>query len=109
MDLEQSDNESDSENSGDEEYRVITGKGNEIEDLEEGTIQDEEGEEPIILTTETSVKDQLKFIISEESNATTFGVCLKCGSSCSVSVKTIIGSYCTILISSSSSVAHDIS
>lgn len=62
-----------------------------------------------MLTNEKSVKDQLKFIICEESIATAFGVCFKCGSCCSVSITSIIGSYCTILIACSSSAAHDIS
>ena len=107
-DLEQSANESDGEESFDEEscsedYSMASGEGSEMEGC------DKEQDEPIILTSEKSVKDQLKFIICEESIATTFSVCLKCGSPCSVLVTSIIGSYCKILISCSSSAQHNIS
>ncbi|CAB4012958.1 Hypothetical predicted protein [Paramuricea clavata] len=71
--------------------------------------KDKEQDEPIILTSEKSVKDQLKFIVCEEAIATTFSVCLKCGSRCSVLVTSIIGSYCKILISCLSSAQHNIS
>ena len=66
-------------------------------------------DEPIISTSEKSVKDQIKFIICEESIARTFGLCLKCGSRCSVLVTSIIGSYCKILVSCSASAGHNIS
>ena len=65
--------------------------------------------EPIILTSEKSVKDQLKFIVCEESIAKTFALCLKCESRCSVLVTSVIGSYCKILISCSASAGHNIS
>ncbi|CAB3977882.1 Hypothetical predicted protein [Paramuricea clavata] len=110
-DLEQSENESDGEESFDEEsctedYSMTSGEESEMEGCPE---KDKEQDEPIILTSEKSVKDQLKFIVCEESIATTFSVCLKCGSRCSVLVTSIIGSYCKILISCSSSVQHNIS
>ena len=79
-------------------------------EMEECTAKDKKlDNEPIILTSEKSVKDQLKFIICEESLVRTFGLCLKCGSRCSVLVTSIIGSYCKILISCSSSTGHNIS
>ena len=110
-DLEQSENESDGEESFDEEsctedYSMTSGEESEMEGCPE---KDKEQDEPIILTSEKSVKDQLKFIVCEESIATTFSVCLKCGSRCSVLVTSIIGSYCKILISCSASAQHNIS
>ena len=110
--VEQSANESDGEESCGEEscsedYSMTSGEESEMEGCAK---EDKElNDEPIILTNEKSVKDQLKFIICEESIATTFGMCLKCGSRCSVSVTSIIGSYCKIIISCSSSAEHSIS
>ncbi len=93
--IEQSANESDGEEScGDESfsegYSTASGEESEIEGCSE--IDKELDNEPIILTSGKSVKDQLKFIICEGSIATTFGMCLKCGSCCSVLVTSIIGS-----------------
>ena len=115
-DIEQSANESDGEEScGDESfsegYSTASGEESEIEGCSE--IDKELDNEQIILTSGKSVKDQLKFIICEGSIAwyiaTTFGMCLKCGSCCSVLITSIIGSYYKILISCSSSAEHNIS
>lgn len=62
----------------------------------------------VILTSDKPIQDQLKLIICEESIATTFGVCFKCGSRCTVSVGDTIGSYCKIYISCCSSAEHNI-
>ena len=108
-DQEQSENESDGGESCDEEsgsddnYSIRSpAKGFPAKDR----VLDDE---PIILTSEKSVKDQLKFIICEESIARTFALCLKCESRCSVLVTSVIGSYCKILISCSASAGHNIS
>lgn len=111
LDLNQSVSESDDKESCDmescSEYSVTSGEESEVDECLD---KDEEvDDEPIILTSEKSIQDQLKFIICEESIATTFSKCLKCGSPSSVSVTSRIGSYCTILISCSSSAAHNIS
>ncbi|CAB3994890.1 Hypothetical predicted protein [Paramuricea clavata] len=63
----------------------------------------------VLLSREKSIENQLKFIICEESIAHIFGICQKCGSSCSVSIGNRIGSYCMIYISCSSNQNHDIS
>ncbi|CAB3996156.1 Hypothetical predicted protein [Paramuricea clavata] len=98
--------ESFDEESCTEDYSMTSGEESEMEGCPE---KDKEQDETIILTSEKSVKDQLKFIVCEESIATTFRVCLKCGSRFSVLVTSIIGSYCKILISCSSSAQHNIS
>ena len=76
------------------EYRATSSEESEVDECLD---KDEEvDDEPIILTSKKSIHDQLKFIICEESIATTFSQCLKCGSHCSVSVTSRIGSYCKI-------------
>lgn len=64
--------------------------------------------EPVILTNDKSIQDQLKLIICEESIARTFGVCFKCGNRCTVSVGNTIGSFCKIYISCCFSADHKI-
>ena len=111
-DQEQSENESDGGESCDEEsgrednYSMTSGEDSEMEGCpaKDRVLDDE----PIILTSEKSVKDQLKFIICEESIARTFALCLKCESCCSVLVTSVIGSYCKILISCSASAGQHI-
>ena len=96
-DQEQSENESDGgescgEESGREDnYSMTSGEDSEMQGCPANDrMQDDE---PIILTSEKSVKDQLKFIICEESIARTFAWCLKCESRCSVLVTSVIGNY----------------
>ena len=112
-DQEQSENESDGGESCDEEsesednYSMTSGEDSEMErcPAKDRVLDDE----PIILTSEKSVKDQWKFIICEGSIARTFALCLKYESRCSVLVTSVIGSYCKILISCSASAGHNIS
>ena len=52
---------------------MTSGEESEMEGCPE---KDKEQDEPIILTSEKAVKDQLKFIVCEESVATTFSACV---------------------------------
>ena len=65
-------------------------------------------DEPTMLTSTKSIKDQLKFIICEESIVKIFSVCMKCGSQCSVFIRSRVGSCCVICIAYTSSAAHNI-
>ena len=82
-----------------------TGEESDFEYLDDNEICDK----TITLNNKKSIKDQLKFIICEESLVTTFGVCLICGGHCKVSVGNVVGSYCKIYVSCTSSSEHNFS
>ena len=114
LDQEQSENESDGEESCDDESwsencSMASGEDSEMEGHPTKDEKLGDDHEPIILTSEKSVKDQLKFIVCEESIAKTFSLCFKCGSHCSVLLTSIIGSYCKMLISCSATAKHNMS
>lgn len=105
--IKKSTTEHDGDESGDEYIIATSGEESELEEgCSDGNL--ELNDEPIILSKEKSIEYQLKFIVCEGSIATTFGVCLKCESNCSVSVTNIIGGYCKINISCLSSAKHNI-
>ena len=101
--VQQSVGESDGENSSDEEFMTTSDYDSELDE------DSKEHDEPIMLTSTKSIKDQLKFIICEESIVKTFSVCMKCGSQCSVFIRSRVGSCCVICIACTSSAAHNIS
>ena len=72
-----------------------TGEESDFEYLDDNEICDK----TITLNNKKSIKDQLKFIIWEESLVTTFGACLICGGHRKVSVGNVVGSYCKIYVS----------
>ena len=95
------------ENSGDE-FSAASDEGSEegeseISDSDEERISDER----ITLTSDKLPKDQLKFIICEESIAKTFCFCFKCNAHCTVFVERRIGSYCQIGVFCSSYSEHN--
>ena len=81
------------------------GEESDFEYLDDNEICDK----TITLNNKKSIKDQLKFIICEESLVTTFGVCLICGGHCKVPVENVVGSYCKIYVSCTSSSEHNFS
>ncbi|XP_028418447.1 uncharacterized protein LOC114543796 [Dendronephthya gigantea] len=93
------------DDSCDEEFLPTSGEESESD---EEHIEDTKTCDSVILTSDKPIQDQLKLIICEESIATMFSVCFKCGSRCTVSVGNTIGSYCTIYISCCSSANHEI-
>ena len=108
-DHDQEENELDLEFEGDEscddEFSPTSGEESESD---EGHQEDNEARNLVTLSSDKPIQDQLKFIICEESMATTFRICFKCGSRCLVSVGDIIGSYCKFYISCCSSPEHNI-
>ena len=89
----------------DDKFSPTSGEESESD---EGHQEDNEARKLVTLSSDKPIQDQLKFIICEESMATTFRICFKCGSRCLVSVGDIIGSYCKFYISCCSSPEHNI-
>ena len=89
----------------DDEFSPTCGEESESD---EGHQEDNEARNLVTLSSDKPIQDQLKFMICEESMATTFRICFKCGSRCLVSVGDIIGSYCKFYISCCSSPEHNI-
>ena len=108
-DHDQEENKLDLEFEGDEscddEFSPTPGEESEAD---EGHQEDNEARNFVTLSSDKIIEDQLKFIVCEESMATTFRVCFKCGSRCPVSVGDTIGSYCKFYISCCSSPEHNI-
>ena len=65
--------------------------------------------ERVVLSTDKLPKDQLKFIVFEESIANVFRVCFKCNASCNVFVERQIGTHCKIGVFCSANPNHNFS
>ena len=92
--------EFENDESCDDEFAPTSGEESEFD---EGHQEDNDARNLVALSSDKPIQDQLKFITCEESMATTFRFCFKCGSRCLVSVGDIIGSYCKFYISCCSS------
>lgn len=80
------------------DFEILSADDSQSEEENDINKESEQDEERIPLSPDKSIENQLKFIICEESIAHIFGICQKCGSSCSVSIRNMIGSYCVIYI-----------
>ncbi len=61
----------------------------------------------VMLSSDKPQKDQLKFIVFEESIANIFRVCFKCNACCNVSLEHQIGTYCKIGVFCSGNPSHN--
>ena len=73
---------------------------------EEETICNNENER-VMLSSDKPPKDQLKFIVFEESLANLLHVCFKCNAWCNVFLEHQIGTYCKIGVFCSGNPSHD--
>ncbi len=115
--------EKEQESADEENYNPIEDDKQEENDSEEEENDDEEeendDEEDIICNDERTTtkrvmllsdkppKDQLKFIVFEESIANIFRVCFKCNACCNVSLEHQIGTYCKIGVFCSGNSSHN--
>ena len=96
-------------NESSEEEFVELAEDESDEEIEDGgsDFDDEKTNKQFILSSNKLPQDQMKFIVFDESIVNKFGVCSTCKSTCIVSLKRSIGTYCKIAVSCSGDSRHN--